>query len=226
MQPYLYPYIGYFQLISAADKFVIADNYQYTKQTWINRNRLILNNRVRYLSIPVSKHTQNTLISEIRISEQYSPTKEFDKIKNSYGKSKGWNDFSASLHKVLHSPTTNLLHLVENSILSLTSALRIDTDICKLSELGIPGKLAGEERVIAICKALGANQYINPPGGIDLYSKQNFSRNGIDLLFLEPILKEYRQKLMVFESHLSILDIGLSVGKEELINSHLPGYRV
>ena len=226
MQPYLYPYIGYFQLISAVDVFVLADNYQYTKQTWINRNRLTFNNQVDYFSIPVSRHSQNTLISEVRISEEYSPSKLFNRIKNGYGKSKGWNELSDNLHYGLHFQTTNLSDLVENSLRSLTSLLKIKTAICRLSELQISENLSGEERVIAICKRLGATEYINLPGGTNLYSKENFAKNQIDLLFLDPILRKYQQKLSYFESHLSILDLGFSVGTEELIDSHLQSYKV
>ena len=226
MQPYLYPYIGYFQLISAVDKFVLADTYQYTKQTWINRNRLVFNGEIDYFNIPVSKPSVRSQISEIQISDTYSPSKLYNKIEMNYEKTQGWKDFSDNLHEVLHKSTTDLYDLIEYSVRTLTTILEINTEICRISDLQIQGNISGEERVIAICKTLGATQYINLPGGVDLYSNKAFEMNGIELLFLHPILKDYQQKLREFESHLSILDVGFSIGKQELIDTHLQSYKL
>jgi hypothetical protein len=185
----------------------------------------VFNAEVDYFSIPVARHTQKTLISEVRISDQYSPNKLYNRIKNSYSNSVGWSDFTSNIYQVLNYPTENLNELVENSIRVFASTLGIATDICRLSELEVPSNLSGEERVIAICKSLGASQYINPPGGKNLYSCPTFARSDIELLFLHPILKEYPQNLGKYESHLSVLDIGLSVGKQELIRSHLSSFQ-
>ena len=226
MQPYFYPYIGYFQLILAADLFVIADNYQYTKQTWINRNRLILDKKVDFISIPVKSHNPQALISEIEISDRFLPMKILSRIRNNYSKSEGWDFFSPALSNVLLDKKDNLGEKVNASIEINMEILGIETKTLQLSKIPIESNLKGQDRVIAICEAVGASEYVNLPGGKTLYSAEAFDRKGLKLSFIEPDLIEYKQNMEGFTSHLSILDLAFSEGFTKLKSIHLPRFDV
>ena len=226
MQPYFYPYVGYFQLISAADVFVIADCYQYTKQSWINRNRLILDEQINYFGIPIQNHSSQSLISDINIAEPFSPDKLFARIKNNYSRTEGWELFAPFFSNVLYTSNLKLIEKINLSLEINMELMGITTKKLRLSDIQLTSEVSGQERVIAICQALGAKEYLNLPGGMNMYSKEVFARNGLSLSFLEPNLISYEQTMDGFISHLSILDLAFSVGLDRLRNIHLPSFSI
>ena len=226
MQPYFLPYLGYFQLISSVDTFVLADTYQYTKQSWINRNRLILENRLDYFGLPIQKQDSNSLILESKISKIYSPDKVLYRIRNSYRNQENWINTEQELLNLLNVDTDNLYEYLEFSIKHVLKKLKINTQIIKLSEIEMPNNLSGQSRVIQICKLLGGKEYINLPGGKSLYSTKAFSDEGLYLRFIDPLLLPYKQNIPGFTSHLSIIDLNSSLNWEGIVRHHLPSFQI
>lgn len=214
MQPYFLPYIGYFQLIHAADLFVVYDNAKYTKKGWINRNRILVNRQPAYITLPLLKASDHSDIVDRQLAPNFMGDlqKLLRRVENAYA----WSDYRDEglevLMKVLNCHHANLFDFLLHSIVTLTQVLRIQKPILRSSELAIDHNLKGQERVLAICKQLGASRYINPIGGAGLYSNDLFDKNGIELLIHEMSPFSYNQGSGAFVSHLSVIDSILCVG--------------
>lgn len=213
MQPYFMPYLGYFQLLNTVDQFVIYDNIQYTKKGWVNRNRILSGGKDMLFTIPLRKDSDYLNICERYIADELSTkwkTKFLNQIKSNYKKSLYFEQFYNVLEDIIDFDSPNLFEFIDNSIRIICKYMRIDTDLIISSELPEEGyrHLKGECRVKAICGALGADVYVNPIGGISLYSKESFYEAGIKLRFIE-VDKElfYRQGNKKFIPHLSIIDV-------------------
>ncbi len=224
MQPYLLPYIGYFQLIKNSDVFVLADEYQYTKKGWINRNRAILNNKLETFTVPVS--TIGTQIREKKISSIESNRSLYRRIKQSYSKAPNAHIVDSKLKEVLESEEELLFPFIEKSIKSVCEILEIDTRIVRLSELDNDKKLSGVERVVDITQSLGATTYLNPEGGQELYRSQFFRSNGIELEFLQSTPKPYPQIIPGFIARLSIIDLLYMISSKEDLRGHLNSFQI
>ena len=209
MQPYLFPYIGYFQLINSVDKFVIYDNIQYTKKGWINRNRLLVNGKDKLFTIPLKKDSDY-----LNINKRYLSNNSFEerkkllfKIKNYYNKAPFYNQSISLIEECLLYENNNLFEFIFNSVKKICTFLNIDTKIIISSSIKMDHNLKGKERVIEICRNLDADEYINAIGGIELYDKNEFKLNKIMLNFIKSndiIYKQYQSKFIPW---LSIIDI-------------------
>lgn len=217
MQPYFFPYIGYFQLISAVDVFVIYDNLKYTKKGWINRNRIISNGKELLFSIPLKKDSDYLKINERQISTDFDKEKFQRIISENYKKSENFDDIYMLVNKILSNNTNNLFDFIFNSILEVCSYLNLDTKVIKSSTLLVDRDFKGQEMVLAICKQLEAKTYINPIGGTELYSKEVFLENNIELFFLKAQAKEYQQHSNEFIPFLSIIDLLMMNSREKII---------
>lgn len=207
MQPYLFPYIGYFQLIDAVDRFIIYDDVNYINRGWINRNRILINGKASYFTIPLNKASQNRLISEISILERELWRKKFLRtIELTYGKAPQFNNVFPLIEEITAFPTDNLADFLVKTLELMTDFLGIKTELVRSSTL-YDKRLKGAERIIDICKQEKASAYINAPGGIELYDKNEFAKHSIDLKFIEPDIIVYSQFNDEFISHLSIIDI-------------------
>ena len=208
MQPYFLPYIGYFQLIASVDRFVIYDNIKYTKKGWINRNRFLMNCTDAIFSIPLKKASDFLDIVEREISPSYDRDKLLAKLRRAYSGAPYFEQTYCLLEQIVMSKEINLFHCVYRSVLQVCKHLDINTPIVISSEVPIDHCLKSEERVLAICEAYKASVYINPIGGIKLYSKQTFLRKGIDLKFIESKQSiKYKQNDCEFVPRLSIIDV-------------------
>lgn len=218
MQPYFFPYIGYFQLIASVDKFVIYDNIEYSKKGWVNRNRILINGKDDYITIPILKDSDYLQISERNTVNKAdkSVQKIINKINTSYCKSTYFEEVFPLIKNIILNPEQNLFKYLNNSLIEILKYIEIDTEIVISSGLNINHKLKSKEKVIAICKNLKADQYINPIGGIDLYNKSFFSENSINLNFLKPDYFEYPQYNYNFVPWLSIIDIMMFNSKERI----------
>ena len=217
MQPYFLPYIGYFQLINAVDKFVIYDNIEYTKKGWINRNRILMNDRDFLISLPLKKDSDYKMVCERELSSDYKPKKMLGQIKTSYLKAPYFKDVTYLLESILHTTEMNLFCYILNSVKAINHYLGISTEIIVSSSLNFDHQLKSEEKVLAICKALAADTYYNAIGGMELYSKERFYDSGIDLRFLSCDAIQYKQFDNVFVPYLSIIDVLMFNSKEEVI---------
>jgi hypothetical protein len=210
MQPYLFPYIGYFQLIAAVDRFVIYDDVSFIKQGWINRNRILGNERPLMFSIPLSGAGSHVAIRNVRISQpSYCMwrAKFIKTLEQTYRKAP-WYHFAMPLvEDVLTGEPELVSVLATKSIKSVCNYLGISTDVVETSAHYGNNNLKAEERVIDICHQEGADCYVNPIGGTELYSKDSFRKSGITLRFLKSKEITYQQKGSIFVSWLSIIDV-------------------
>ncbi|MEE1945129.1 WbqC family protein [Pedobacter sp. KR3-3] len=209
MQPYFLPYIGYFQLMNAVDQFVIYDNIEYTKKGWINRNRILANGKDEYMTIPLKSDSDFLCVNQRMLAHSYpdDATKILRKIEASYSKAPFYKDASEVLAQVLTSSERNLFGFILNSIKTINTYLNIDTKLVISSDITINHELKGAEKVIAICKKLQAKHYLNPIGGLDLYNKEKFKTEGIELAFLKSNATSYAQYGNAFIPWLSIIDV-------------------
>lgn len=209
MQPYFLPYIGYWQLMAHVDVFVVYDNIQYTKKGWINRNRYLCNGEDKYFSLPLKKDSDFLNVDERYISDSFDVEKLKNQIKTSYAKAPYFEETYKVFERILAYQNRNLFDFLFNSIKQIKDYLHIETQLVVSSSLDIDFSLKGKDKVQAICKVLSAEQYVNPIGGLELYDKNEFKANGIELSFLKSDLEKiaYKQFDNQFIQALSILDV-------------------
>lgn len=220
MQPYLFPYIGYFQLIHAVNKFVVHDDVQYIKGGWINRNRIQINDKDYLFTFSLKKDSSLKNINTRLFSDQFTKEKiHFLRlIQNNYKKAPCFLDIYDLLAKILDSKELNISSFITNSLKLICNYLEIGTHFYLSSELNKNNQLKGQDRVINICQALKAKIYINPIGGITLYSKEIFKNNSISLFFLQTKNIVYEHNKQLFIPNLSIIDVMMYNSKAKLNN--------
>ena len=220
MQPYFLPYIGYWQLLNMVDKFVLYDNIKYTKKGWINRNNILLNNKSFLFSLPLKKDKDFLNVNERFLSDDSSinAIKVLRQIESSYKKAPFFHKAFPLVESIFKNENTNLFEYIFESIKSICHYLNIETDIVVSSSINIDHSLKSQEKVISISEKLGADTYVNPHGGIDLYEREAFKREGVDLNFIIPDLKEYQQYNETFISSLSIIDVIMFNSVDEVKN--------
>lgn len=209
MQPYVFPYIGYFQLINAVDTFVFYDDVTYIKNGWINRNRILLNGRDHYLTIPCKNASSYKLINEISFDQQSKNYRDLTKtLQQAYKKAPHFNQVFPLIENILKTQTGNISILATKSIIDLCQYLEINTQF-KTSSVSFADTKGHErtDRIIAICKKENAHQYINAIGGRELYEKSYFHDKGIELNFIKSLPVIYRQFNDEFVAWLSIIDV-------------------
>lgn len=207
MQPYFFSYIGYFQLIASVDVFVIYDNIKYTKKGWINRNRMLLNGSDAMFSLPLRKDSDSLDVVQREISSDFDREKLLNQLRGAYRRAPFFKDVFPLLENVIKNTDSNLFRYIRYSVEVVCEALGIETKIVASSDLSVGRDLKSQDKVIALCKAVGADAYINSIGGVDLYEKKVFSENGIDLIFLKPRPLNYAQFGGEFVPWLSIIDV-------------------
>lgn len=210
MQPYFMPYIGYFQLINAVDKFIFYDDVTFIKQGWINRNQILINNQAKMFSIPLSNASSHVLIKDILISEStYQKWKKsfLNSILFSYKKAKNYSKINALIERILEKSPETISELAIKSVIEVARYLDLKTEfeICSNSYSNI--HLSGQNRVLDICINEKATTYINPIGGMELYSKSVFQGKNIELFFIKSNKSIYRQFSEEFVPFLSIIDV-------------------
>ena len=210
MQPYLFPYIGYYQLVNAVDYFVFADDVNYIKRGFINRNKILLNNQEQFFTVPCHKPSQNRLINEIKIADDMKgyPENIILTIRQAYKKAPFFTDVFPIIESIFHSGIDSIATLAACSVESISKYLEIEVDF-KFSSVS-SSHTKGQERstrLINITKESGSDHYINPIGGNVLYDKVHFKNNGITLEFLSPQNIVYKQLNDDFVPNLSIIDV-------------------
>jgi hypothetical protein len=224
MQPYFLPYIGYYQLIAAVDTFVIYDNIKYTKKGWINRNRMLVDGAVKTFTLPLKGAADSLQIVQREISPDFQPQKLINQFKAAYRRAPSFSHTMPLLERAIGNRLTNLFDFLRDSILATTGHLGLDTRIITSSTVDIDHDLKGQNKVIALCRALGADTYINTIGGVELYSREDFRTCGVDLKFIRSEPFEYPQGGNAFVPCLSIVDIlmhnPLDVVKQHVLNSY------
>ncbi len=226
MQPYFFPYIGYFQLINIVDKFILYDNVAYIKNGWINRNKILIRKKANYITIPVHYASTNYYIHETQIVNFKLFKKKFIKtIILNYKKAPEFNPVLNLIETIFSSKFDYINDLNLTIIKQINKFLNINTKIILSSTININHTLKGEEKIIAICQKIKANEYINSIGGVDLYSKKNFSSQNIHLKFLKTKNIEYKQFNEKFIPNLSIIDV-MMFNNPQQIDKFLNNYKI
>ena len=220
MQPYFLAYVGYYQLIHSVDKFVIYDNLKYNKSSWVNRNRILLNGEDRLFTLPLKSDSDNLNNNERYLADNYKSerNKIIQWIKHSYKKAPFYNVIIQFIEIIFNQDSRNLFDFIYFSVHQICELLEIETEIIKSSSLKIDHSLKSEAKVIAICKYLNADIYINAIGGKSLYSKDSFSENNIALRFIKARKIEYTQFSNEFIPWLSIIDVLMFNGIDKTKN--------
>lgn len=207
MQPYLLPYIGYFQLINAVDLFIVYDNIKYTKKGWINRNRMLVGRSDSLFSIPLKKDSDSLNICERELATDFNRCKLLNQFKEAYRKAPHFAQTVDFIEQVLMNEESSLFGFLHACLLKTCERLGISTPILVSSTLNIDHSMQSQDKVIALCRAVGAATYINPIGGLSLYSQQSFVDQGLELRFLESGYLSYPQFGNEFVPWLSIVDV-------------------
>jgi hypothetical protein len=225
MQPYLFPYIGYFQLIQAVDKFVVYDNIQFTKKGWINRNRILVNGKEEFITLSLKKDSDFLNVNERTVADTFKTDriKLLRKISEAYRKAPEFKPVYSLIESVINCSEENLFGFIFQSIEAVCKYLDIKTEFVISSALPIDHQLKAQDKVIAICKALHASQYINPIGGLELYSKEAFKLDNIELNFIKANAIEYKQFSNEFIPALSIIDV-LMFNPKEKVQQYVQSY--
>lgn len=212
MQPYFFPYIGYYQLANLVDKFVFYDDVNYIKGGWINRNRINVNKQDTYLSVKTFKASPFKKINDIALDKNEIWRKKLvKKIYFAYKKSKNFDKCFQIIERILNFKTEYLSELNKKSIVDICNYLEIETEFIDTSTVFNNSELKSQERVINICNQLKATCYVNPIGGQMLYKIEDFGQ--LDLKFISS----------THGCNLSIIDILMNNDKSE-INQILKEY--
>ena len=223
MQPYFLPYIGYWQLINAVDKFIIYDNIEYTKGGWFNRNRILVNGRDAYITISLKKDSDYLSVNQRLLADEFNRQKLLNQIKGSYIKSPYYKDIFPLLEDIIMCQEKNLFDFLLYSIEKIVDLLHINTKLIVSSSLNINHSLKNTNKVLEICRELGADTYYNAIGGQKLYDKMEFMEKGIDLKFIKTDTVEYKQFGSLFVPNLSIVDV-LMFNSVDEVNMMLDKY--
>jgi hypothetical protein len=217
MQPYLFPYIGYFQLMNAVDEFVVYDNIEFSKG-WVNRNRILVNGKDSFVTIPLKKDSDYLDVRERFLAENWDSEKKkiMNRLAESYRKAPFFKNAYPVIEQCVLYNEPNLFGFIFHSLNKLSEYLSIRSPLIVSSTVLIDHKLKGEEKVIAICKARKASAYFNPIGGVDLYKKSAFNNAGIELRFLKSNELNYKQFNNEFVPWLSIIDVMMFNSTEEV----------
>lgn len=217
MQPYLFPYVGYWQLISAVEIFVVYDDVNYINKGWINRNKILINGKPHYITVPLSATSQNICINNIEISDVYNPDKLLLTIKQAYSKARNYQVAFPIIEDILRYKEEKLVYFIDYSLKMICDYLDIKTRIIYSSDISKDNKLRGQDKIISICKALKAQTYINPIGGMKLYDPTAFKKNEITLKFMNSQSSSYKQMATdEFVPNLSIVDVMMNNSREDI----------
>lgn len=228
MQPYLFPYFGYYQLIHSVDKFVVYDDVNFIKQGWINRNSILINGKPFLFTVPLKNQSSFLKINETLINENLfgSWAKKFLRsIEQNYRNAPFYNDIFPMITSIIEAKDLHISSLAVGSLKKVSDYIGIETVFEDSSSVYNNGHLSSQERVLDICRLENATHYINPIGGVDLYSKEDFSAKGIQLNFIQSSPIIYNQFNDPFVSHLSIIDM-LMFNEKADIKKYINNYEL
>ena len=226
MQPYIFPYIGYFQLINAVDKFVIYDDVNFINKGWVNRNRILNNGKDSLFTVPLKEASQNKLINEIDVNWDGAWKSKFIKtLEQCYKKTRFYLEILPIIEQTLSIDNEPVSKVIEHNLKLICDYLGIKTEIVSSSAIYQNTHLKAQERILDICSQEKANQYINPIGGLELYDKDFFEAKNLKLNFIKSNAIEYTQFKNEFVPWLSMIDV-LMFNSKEKIKKFLDNYEL
>ncbi len=216
-QPNYIPWIPYFQKIKNSDIFVLLDDVKYTKNDWRNRNRILINNEPKYLTIPILKENYSNKINEVFLPKDNSwKKKHLDSILFNYSTSPHVDDYREFLVDYFTIREKSLCDFLNSFLTFSLDMLKISTKIIRSSSLDINPELKSTERLISIVEKVGGKSYLSGSGGKNYLSFELFKNKSIDIIFQKPEFREYNQNSNSFVPGLSIIDLFLNVHKDDI----------
>ena len=207
MQPYFFPYIGYFQLIGAVDLFIVYDNIKYTKKGWINRNRMLQSGKDVMFSLPLRNDSDSLDVRDRALASDFSRDKFLNQLRGAYSRAPEFAEVFPMVERAVRHEDTNLFAYLHHALIRTCENLGLTTPIRISSTVEIDHGLKNQDKVIALAKAVGATTYVNAIGGLDLYDRETFQAKGLELQFIRSTPFEYRQFGDPFVPWLSIIDV-------------------
>lgn len=207
MQPYFLPYIGYFQLMAAVDVFIVYDNIQYTKKGWVNRNRMLLNGTDSVFTLALKKDSDFLDVRDRSLSDTFDRAKLLNKFYGAYRRAPYFSKVLPLIEEIVKCEHQSLFEYIYTSIEKIKNYMGLECEFRVSSTIDIDHALTAQDKVIALCKKVGATTYINPQGGVNLYDCSSFNSNDITLKFLRSRLVSYTQFTNEFVPWLSIIDV-------------------
>lgn len=224
MQPYFMPYIGYWQLMNLVDQYVIYDDVNYIKGGWINRNRILVNGIPKYFNVPMLGASPNLRINEVRVDYNEAVIRKNLRIlEAAYRKAPYYDIVYPMLEDILWRGEDNIAKYIEHSFRVICKYLDIETELVVSSDLNKDNTLKRQDKIIAICRLLGATEYYNAIGGQELYSYEAFRENGVRLHFVKSKDIVYRQFDNEFQPNLSMIDV-MMFNPQDRIREYLKAY--
>jgi hypothetical protein len=213
MQPYFFPYLGYWQLIAAADRFVIFDDVNFIVRGWINRNRILINGEPRYITVPIHHASQNCRICDTEL-EPASPWRArlVRMVDAAYRSAPHFAEVFPVVQKLLVHDVGGVSEYLQNQLQTLARFMGLRTEFVTSSRHYGNQCLSGQERILDICRREGATTYVNLPGGESLYQSHLFAASGIDLRFIASAGEPYAQRGPSFVPNLSVIDALMEIG--------------
>jgi hypothetical protein len=207
MQPYFLPYVGYFQLIRAVDLFIVYDNIKYTKKGWISRNRMLRNGQDVMFSLQLKGDSDFLNVCDRELAVNFNRDKMLNQISGAYRRAPYYAQTFPLVERIVRYEEPNLFRFIHNSIITICQHLEIRTKLRVSSDIAINHHLMNQDKVLALCEAVGANTYVNAIGGMELYSREEFRSRGIELKFIRSKPFDYAQFGNEFIPGLSIIDV-------------------
>ena len=230
MQPYFFPYLGYFSLIKHTERFLLLDSVQFLRHGWISRNRILKpESGWQYILVPLVKHSRDIKIRDVRIKKELDWRNTiFRQLEHYKRKAPFYRDTIEVLKTALNIETESIVHLNVHALKTVCDYIGVKLNVNVFSEMHllIDEVKAPDEWALNICKALGnADEYWNPEGGLEFYNRSKFYKAGMDIKFLSMNIQKYSQRRPEFEANLSIVDT-MMFSKPEKINEMLDDYRL
>ncbi|MBK6882630.1 MAG: WbqC family protein [Flavobacteriales bacterium] len=219
MQPYLFPYLGYFQLFRATDVFVALDDAAFIKKGWVNRNRVLLQGEPYTFTVPIQKQSQHVSIHASLIAPDDGwRNKLVVTLTHAYRKAPHFETVMPLIQRVLQGDPATMDRMALDSIHAVLEYVGMQPNIKCSSAMDIDPALSGQDRILAICGSLGTKTYVNPKGGRELYDPTRFQQQGIDLRFIHMGEVTYIQGGgKPFQPALSIIDVLMWNSKEDVL---------
>lgn len=212
MQPYFMPYIGYWQLMAAVDKYVVYDDVNYIKGGWVSRNNILMNGQAHLFTITLNGASPNKHFNEIEVRDDFKKFRNM--LQSCYSKAPYYKEIMPVLEQVFGYENRNLGAFLYHSYQEILDYLGIDTELILSSTIEKNNELRAGEKVKHICNLLDADAYYNAIGGQELYDVDDFAQSGITLKFVKTHPISYTQYKNDFVPNLSIIDVLMFNGKE------------
>ena len=210
------PYLGYWQLMAAVDKYVVYDDFNYIKGGWVSRNNILLNGRKYMFTIILKGASPNKIFNEVEIGDDF---RKFRKtLESAYKKAPYYAETMALLEQIFTYEQKDLGHWMLHQFQCVLDYLGIDTELILSSTIEKNNELRAEDKVKHICHLLGADTYYNAIGGQELYDKDDFKVDGLNLYFVKTDFVPYSQGKNDFVPGLSMIDVLMHNSKEEVLN--------